>query len=69
MTRVRVMLPVEFVEGLKTSLEMRQPLTMAVEFVEDLTTDFEMRQTLTMAVKFVLQIGLKMSWWLGLAGR
>jgi hypothetical protein len=67
MTRVRVMLPVEFVEDVTTKLEMRQPLTMAVEFVEDLTTNFEIRQTLTMAVEFVLQIGLKMSWWLELA--
>ena len=69
MTRVWVMLPVEFVEDLTTNLEMRQPLTMAVEFVGDLTTNFEMRQTLTMAVEFVLQIGPKMSWWLGLASR
>ena len=63
------MLLMGFVEDLTTNLEMRQPLTMAMEFVEDLTTNFEMRQTLTMAVEFVLQIGLKMSWWLGLASR
>jgi hypothetical protein len=60
---------VEFVEDLTTNLEMKQPLTMAVEFVEDLTTNLEMKRPLTMAVEFVLQIGLKMSWWLGLASR
>jgi hypothetical protein len=41
----------------------------SVNFVEDLTTNLEMKQPLTMAVEFVLQIGLEMSWWLGLASR
>jgi hypothetical protein len=48
---------------------MRIRVMLSVEFVEDLTTNLEMKRPLTMAVEFVLQIGLKMSWWLGLASR
>jgi hypothetical protein len=47
----------------------RVRVMLSVEFVEDLTTNLEMRQALAMAVKFVPNIGLKMSWWLGLASR
>ena len=41
----------------------------SIDFEEDLMVNLEMRQAPAMAVEFVLDIGLKMSWWLGLASR